>query len=107
MKTKEFVYIAVVSVLSIALIASMIPGLEVYGQWVTSPVALVTGLVFALVFGKTYSSFNKTMSKKLLQYSVVGLGFGMHLMKALESGSEGMLFTVISVFGTLGLGCLL
>ena len=43
MKTKEFVYIAVVSVLSIALIASMIPGLEVYGQWVTSPVALVTG----------------------------------------------------------------
>ena len=104
MKTKEFVYIAVVSVLSIALIASMIPGLEVYGQWVTSPVALVTGLVFALVFGKTYSSFNKTMSKKLLQYSVVGLGFGMHLMKALESGSEGMLFTVISVFGTLGLG---
>ena len=104
MKTKELVYIAVVTILTIALILSMIPGLEEYGQWVTSPVALVAGLVFALVFGKTYSYFNKTMSKKLLQYSVVGLGFGMHLMKALESGSEGMLFTVISVFGTLGLG---
>lgn len=104
MKTNQIVYILVVAVLTLSLVVGMIPGLETYGAWVTSPVALVTGLVFALVFGKTYSKFNKTMSKKLLQYSVVGLGFGMHLMKALESGSEGMLFTIISVFGTLALG---
>ena len=48
--------------------------------------------------------FNKTMSKRLLQYSVIGLGFGMNVEKALASGSEGMLFTVVSVFGTLALG---
>ena len=29
-------------------------------------------------------------SKKLLQYSVIGLGFGMNVNAALASGSEGM-----------------
>ena len=46
------------------------------------------------------------MSKKLLQYSVIGLGFGMNVDKALASGSEGMMFTIVSVFGTLALGWL-
>lgn len=107
MNTKEIIYISITVVFSVSLIVSLIPGLESFGLWVTSPVALVTGIVFALIFGSTYSSFNKKMSKKLLQYSVIGLGFGMHLMKALESGSEGMLFTIVSVFGTLGLGWLI
>ena len=40
----------------------------------------------------------------LLQYSVVGLGFGMNLHSALASGKEGMEFTVISVIGTLVIG---
>ena len=47
------------------------------------------------------------MSKKLLQYSVIGLGFGMNVDKALASGAEGMVFTIASVFGTLALGWLL
>jgi len=104
MKLNEIVYIGIVVVLAAGLIMGMVPGLEAYGAWVTSPVALVAGIVFALVFGKTYPTFNKTMSKKLLQYSVIGLGFGMNLYKALASGSEGMLFTIASVFGTLALG---
>jgi uncharacterized integral membrane protein (TIGR00698 family) len=44
------------------------------------------------------------MSKSLLQYSVVGLGFGMNLTSALESGKEGMTFTIISVAGTMIVG---
>lgn len=75
-------------------------------QWVTSPVALAIGIAFALIFGKAFPSFNKTMSKKLLQYSVIGLGFGMNVDKALASGAEGMMFTIVSVFGTLALGWL-
>ena len=47
------------------------------------------------------------MSKVLLQYSVVGLGFGMNLHESLASGSEGMLFTIISVVGTLVIGMLI
>jgi len=72
-----------------------------------APTALVLGLVFALTFGKAFSDFNKTMSKKLLQYSVIGLGFGMTLESAIASGSQGMLITIVSVFGTLAMGTLI
>lgn len=71
---------------------------------VSSPVALMLGIIFALTFGSAYEKFTKLMSKKMLQYSVIGLGFGMNVNAAIASGSEGMLFTIISVFGTLALG---
>lgn len=44
------------------------------------------------------------MSKYLLQGSVIGLGFGMNLQQALVSGKDGMLFTIVSVAGTIILG---
>ena len=91
-------------VLIFMLFAEYIPGLSFMGGWVSPPVSLLCGLIFALVFGEAYPTFNKTMSKKLLQYSVVGLGFGMNVYSALASGGTGMLFTIISVFGTLLLG---
>jgi uncharacterized integral membrane protein (TIGR00698 family) len=65
---------------------------------------LFIGLVFALLCGQAYPTFNKKVSKKLLQYSVIGLGFGMNLQASLASGKEGMLFTIISVVGTLLIG---
>lgn len=58
--------------------------------FVTPPVALLTGLVFALVCGKAFPKFNKQSSKYLLQFSVVGLGFGMNLHRALISMSPRM-----------------
>jgi len=67
-------------------------------------VVLFIGLVFALLCGQAYPTFNKQVSKKLLQYSVIGLGFGMNLQASLASGKEGMLFTIISVIGTLLIG---
>ena len=60
--------------------------------------------LFALLCGQAYPTFNKNVSKKLLQYSVIGLGFGMNLQASLASGKEGMLFTIISVVGTLLIG---
>ena len=47
------------------------------------------------------------MSKYLLQYSVVGLGFGMNLYSSVAAGKEGMVFTIISVIGTMVVGWLL
>lgn len=112
MRKKELCYILVVAVLGVSLLLGF--AVEVFNlnlgsavwiaHWVSSPIALAIGFVFALVFGKAFPDFNKTMSKKLLQYSVIGLGFGMNVDKALASGSEGMLFTIVSVFGTLALG---
>jgi len=112
MKRNEIIYIILVVILACSLLLGFftevfhldLGSLSWLATWVSSPIALLIGLVFALIFGKAYPDFNKTMSKKLLQYSVIGLGFGMNVYKALASGSEGMLFTIISVFGTLALG---
>ena len=73
---------------------------------VTPAVALFVGLMFALCFGCPFPKFNKKGSKFLLQASVVGLGFGMNVVESLKSGSEGMLFTVVSVIGVMILGSL-
>ena len=97
-------YAGILSVLAICLFLGYVPGLETFSSWVTPPVALFVGLAFALLCGQAYPKFNKKVSKKLLQYSVVGLGFGMNLHASLASGKEGMLFTIISVMGTMLLG---
>ena len=98
------VYIALLSTLTLCLLCDYIPALRFLAAWVTPPVVLFIGLVYALLCGQAYPTFNKNVSKKLLQYSVIGLGFGMNLQASLASGKEGMLFTIISVVGTLLIG---
>lgn len=100
-------YITLLSILTICLLCDYIPSMAILSSWVTPPVALFLGLVYALTCGQAYPTFNKSVSKKLLQYSVVGLGFGMNLHTSLASGKEGMLFTIVSVFGTLLIGMLI
>ena len=100
------VYVTLLAVIAVALIATNIPSVAFLGSWATPPVVLFLGLAFALVCTQPYPAFNKKMSKQLLQYSVVGLGFGMNIEASLASGKEGMMFTVISVFGTLLVGWL-
>ncbi len=108
MKTVESsakkIYVALLALLALFLLAGYVPACAPYASWVTPPVALFLGLAYALVFGQPCPKFNKKMSKYLLQYSVVGLGFGMNLHESLASGKEGMAFTVISVIGTLIIG---
>lgn len=72
--------------------------------FVSPAIALFMGLAFALIAGQPYPTFSKKASKYLLQFSVVGLGFGMNLYDSLQSGKEGMLFTIVSVFSVLFLG---
>ncbi|MHB8580174.1 MAG: YeiH family protein [Ignavibacteriaceae bacterium] len=68
------------------------------------PIALAIGLVIALTIGHPYLHLNHKATKILLQASVVGLGFGMNLGTVMKVGKEGIMFTIISIFGTLGLG---
>ena len=98
------IYTGILAVMLICLLLGYIPGVEAVSGWVTPPAALFTGLAFALLCGQAYPKFNKKVSKKLLQYSVIGLGFGMNLHASLASGKEGMLFTIISVIGTMLIG---
>lgn len=71
---------------------------------ITPALALFLGLVFAFIFPMPCPKFNKKSSKYLLQASVVGLGFGMNVNESLRSGSEGMMFTVVSVIGVMVIG---
>ena len=98
------IYSGILVILSVCLLLGYVPGLSGFSSWVTPPVALFLGLTFALICGQAYPKFNKKVSKKLLQYSVVGLGFGMNLHASLVSGKEGMIFTIISVIGTMIVG---
>ena len=98
------IYVAVLAIMTVCLLLGYVPGMSAFASWVTPPVALFLGLVFALLCGQAYPKFNKKVSKKLLQYSVVGLGFGMNLHASLASGKEGMMFTIISVVGTMVIG---
>ena len=80
---KKIIYIIIVAALSISLLAAFatkqfginLGAMSWMAYWVSSPVALLLGIVFALTFGATFEKFTKTMSKKMLQYSVIGLGF--------------------------------
>lgn len=98
------VYVGILAVLTVCLLLGYVPGMTAFSSWVTPPVALFLGLAFALLCGQAYPKFNKKVSKKLLQYSVVGLGFGMNLHASLASGKEGMMFTIVSVVGTMFVG---
>ena len=98
------IYSSILVILSVCLLLGYVPGLSGFSSWVTPPVALFIGFAFALICGQAYPKFNKKVSKKLLQYSVVGLGFGMNLHASLASGKEGMIFTIISVIGTMIVG---
>ena len=100
----KVIYIAILAVVTLCLLLDYVPGTSSFSAWVTPPVSLFGGLVYALLCGQAYPKFNKKVSKKLLQYSVVGLGFGMNLHASLASGKEGMMFTIISVIGTMLIG---
>lgn len=93
----------------IALIVLVTVPFSAFGaSWeVTPALALFLGLVFALLFPNPYPVFNKKCSKYLLQAAVVGLGFGMNLIDSLKSGSEGMMFTIVSVLGVMIVGMLI
>ena len=71
----------------------------VFGTKIISPaVALFSGLIYAFIIGDVpFPKFNKKCSKYLLQASVVGLGFGMNFEESIKAGSNGMLFTILSV----------
>ena len=78
---------------------------------VSPPVSLAMGLVFGLAFPHPYGNRAKTLSKFLLQASVVGLGFGMNLRQVVEAGRGGFVYTMLGIsfalLAGMGLGVLL
>jgi uncharacterized integral membrane protein (TIGR00698 family) len=74
---------------------------------ISTPTALLLGLVVANLSGHPFLPFNHIAIRYLLQISVVGLGFGMSVTSALAIGSTSFTFTFISIVTTIGIGFLL
>ncbi|MCL6462471.1 conserved hypothetical integral membrane protein [Flavobacterium micromati] len=72
--------------------------------YVSPPIALLLGLLVANISGHPFLQYNYKITNVLLQFSVVGLGFGMNINAAMSAGKQGFLFTILSIFCTLILG---
>lgn len=68
------------------------------------PLALGLGIALAFTIGSPFPQLNGKPTKYLLQTSVVLLGFGMNLGAVYKAGKDGVLFTIVTIFGTLILG---
>lgn len=73
-------------------------------NYVTPALALLLGILIAQFIGHPYSSINSKVTSYLLKISVIGLGFGLNVTTALQTGKDGFIFTVISIISILILG---
>ncbi|KVV15783.1 hypothetical protein AP058_00623 [Flavobacterium sp. TAB 87] len=92
-RMQQFIYIVVVALCLFSIISA--------------PIALLLGLLVANLTGNPFQSFSSKSIPFLLQFSVVGLGFGMNVASAISAGKEGFTLTVASIFSTLLLGTFL
>ncbi|WP_029912243.1 YeiH family protein [Pelobacter seleniigenes] len=66
--------------------------------------ALLAGIVLSMAFGNPWPQQAATASKKLLQLSVVGLGFGLSLGEVWTTGRASIIYTFVGICFTLLLG---
>ncbi len=71
---------------------------------ISTPWALLAGLIYGLSFAHPYHLDSKKLSGLLLQASIVALGFGMNLHAVVRAGRNGFLYTAVSISFALLLG---
>jgi uncharacterized integral membrane protein (TIGR00698 family) len=71
---------------------------------ISPPIALALGLLFGISIPHPFPAQARTLTKYLLQGSVVGLGFGMNLHDVLVAGRNGFVYTALGIAFALGLG---
>ncbi|PFG45911.1 putative integral membrane protein (TIGR00698 family) [Vibrio sp. ES.051] len=72
--------------------------------FVSSPIALVLGFLLTS-FGFVPSQLPiASLTKKLLSYSIIGLGFGINFEQALTVTSDGIGLIIVTIVGTLAIG---
>ena len=98
-QNSKTIYVGLLSTLTVFFVDGLYSGIGFIFPVGHSPRIFISGVDICISLRTGYPKFNKKVSKYLLQYSVVGLGFGMNLQASLASGKEGMEFTIISVIG--------
>jgi uncharacterized integral membrane protein (TIGR00698 family) len=71
---------------------------------VSPPIALLGGLIYGLSVAHPYTVETRSLSRFLLQASVVLLGFGMNLREVVHAGRSGFLYTAVSITSVMLLG---
>ncbi len=71
--------------------------------FISPALALIMGVVFINIF-PIENNFLGKYTKKILQYSIIGLGFGMNVETAVKAGSQGFIFTIASILTVFILG---
>ena len=75
--------------------------------FVNSPMALMLGFLFTLIFSNPFIKQSQKAIHLLLKVAVVGLGFGMYIKETLETSKEGLALTFYSILLTVTLGIVL
>ncbi|NOH83304.1 putative sulfate exporter family transporter [Vibrio sp. 03-59-1] len=75
--------------------------------YITSPTALVIGFLLATLGLVPKEIAVAKITKKLLAYSIIGLGFGINFQQALSVTSDGIGLIVTSILTTLSVGWIL
>jgi uncharacterized integral membrane protein (TIGR00698 family) len=73
-------------------------------KWGGPPLALLLGLIVGLTVKHPYAKANSGIIKKLLQYAVIGLGFGIPLTKVIQASQTGLVMAVCTIVATLVVG---
>jgi len=71
------------------------------------PYALFLGLLLSLFITNPLGAKKGKVTGFLLKASIVGLGFGININTALQTGKDGFIYTIISITATLAVGILL
>ena len=69
---KKIIYVTIVAALSISLLAAFVTkqfgidlgAMDWMAHWVSSPIALLLGIVFALSFGATFEKFTRQCQRR-------------------------------------------
>ncbi|HXC17096.1 MAG TPA: putative sulfate exporter family transporter [Holophagaceae bacterium] len=72
--------------------------------FVSAAMALVAGILIALLMGNPFQALTRKWTHTLLALSVVGLGAGMDLRAVAKAGLQGLGYTVVSITGSIALG---
>ncbi len=75
--------------------------------WTSAPLALAAGIGFAIILGNPWGMGVSRWSKRLLQASVTGLGFGISLSTIWTTGRHAAVYTAVGIAATMTLGLLL
>ncbi len=76
--------------------------------FVSNPaIALVTGVAISLIFGNAYCKFTSMLSKRMLEVSVVLLGFGIQLSVIIKVGASSVWITLIGIVLAFSIGMFL